>query len=146
MADWQAPVYPGDETCFGCGPENGEGLQMQFRRTGEGEVEADFVVPGHLCGAPTVVHGGIQATILDEVMGKAVHLAFDDGEPRRIVTAEIAVKYRRPAPIGAPIVARGELVRLDGRNVYVRGTLLDGDRQELTTAEARWVVVNGDSR
>jgi uncharacterized protein (TIGR00369 family) len=146
VADWRAPIYPGDETCFGCGPENGEGLQLQFRRTGAGEVEADCVVPEHLCGAPAVVHGGIQATILDEVMGKAVHLAFDDGQPRRIVTAELAVKYRRPAPIGALIVARGELLRQDGRNIYVRGTLLDGERQELTSAEARWVVMNGEGR
>jgi uncharacterized protein (TIGR00369 family) len=109
-------------------------------------VEADCVVPEHLCGAPAVVHGGIQATILDEVMGKAVHLAFDDGQPRRIVTAELAVKYRRPAPIGTPIVARGELLRQDGRNIYVRGALLDGERQELTSAEARWVVMNGEGR
>ncbi len=146
MAEWRAPIYPDDETCFGCGPENREGLRLQFRRTGEGEVEADCVVPQHLCGAPAVVHGGIQATILDEVMGKAVHLAFDDGQARRIVTAEIAVKYRRPAPIGAPIVARGELVRQEGRSIFVRGALLDGQRQELSTAEARWVVVNGEAR
>lgn len=139
--DWQAPVYPGDSTCFGCGPENDLGLKLKVHRTGANTVESEYVVPEHLCGAPTVVHGGIQATILDEVMGKAVHLAFDDGKARRIVTAEMSVRFRKPAPIGVPIVAEGELLRTEGPNVWVRGALLDGNREVLATAEARWKVV-----
>lgn len=136
-------AWNGDPTCFGCGAENGRGLQLSFRRTGERAVECEYIAPEHLCGAPTVLHGGIQATILDEAMGKAAHLLFEDSS-LRIVTADFTLRYRRPAPIGARIVARAELVKVEGANIFLRGALLDDANAELTVAEARWrILENG---
>jgi acyl-coenzyme A thioesterase PaaI-like protein len=130
----------GDARCFGCGPDNEAGMHLDFRQTGTATVECTYVVPAHLCGGPTTVHGGIQATILDEALGKAAHIGFADGPRRRIVTAEFSLRYRRPAPLGEPLTARAELVRVEGPNVFVRGALLGPDGGELTTAEARWKV------
>ncbi|MCK6564253.1 MAG: PaaI family thioesterase [Dehalococcoidia bacterium] len=130
--------WNGDPTCFGCGAENERGLQLTFRRTSDKAVECEYVAPGHYCGAPTVLHGGIQATILDEAMGKAVHIAFHDRPEVRIVTADFSLRYRRPVPIGERLRARAEIVRVEGPNVFVRGALLDGEGNELTLAEARW--------
>jgi acyl-coenzyme A thioesterase PaaI-like protein len=135
------PVYPGDDTCFGCGEANPAGLQMAFRRVAPHVVESEFAVPAHLCGAPTVVHGGIQATILDEVIGKAAHTAFSPDDPRRVVTVEFSLRYRRPAPIATPIIARAEMVRVDGADVFLRGELLGSDGTVFTTAEARWKAI-----
>ena len=53
--------------CFGCGPANPSGLKLRFYETDDG-VESEYVVPSDLDGAPGIVHGGIQATLLDEVM------------------------------------------------------------------------------
>jgi acyl-coenzyme A thioesterase PaaI-like protein len=130
----------GDARCFGCGPENEAGLHLAFRQTGTATVECTYAVPAHLCGGPATVHGGIQATILDEALGKAALLGFADGPRRRIVTAEFSLRYRRPAPLGEPLTARAELVRVEGANVFVRGALFACDGTELTTAEARWKV------
>ena len=135
------PVYPGDDTCFGCGEANSDGLQMVFRRTGTHVVESEFAVPLHLCGSPTVVHGGIQATILDEVIGKASHTAFAMDDPRRVVTVEFSLRYRRPVPIATPIIARGEMLRVDGADVFLRGELRGADGTVFTTAEARWKAI-----
>jgi len=134
-------THPGDETCYGCGAENADGLRMTFVRTGATSVESEYRVPRHLCGSPAVVHGGVQATILDEVMGKAAHTAFEGEDRRRIVTAHFALTYRRPAPMAATLTVRGELVRVDGLNVFVSGALLGPDGTLLTTAEARWRVI-----
>lgn len=134
-------TWNGDPTCFGCGAENGRGLQLSFRRTGERAVECEYVAPEHYCGAPTVLHGGIQATILDEAMGKAAHLAFEDPD-LRIVTADFTLRYRRPVPVGTPLVARAELVRIEGPNLFIRGALLDADGAELTLGEARWRLID----
>ncbi len=131
-------AWNGDPACFGCGAENELGLQLAFRRIAEHTVECEYVAPVHYRGAPTVLHGGIQATILDEVMGKAVHLAFHDRPEMRIVTADFSLRYRRPAPLGETLRARAELVRVEGPNVFVRGALFDGEGNELTIAEARW--------
>lgn len=129
-----------EDTCFGCGHSNGEGLQLVFTRTGPHTIEARYEVAPHYCGAPGVVHGGIQAALLDEVMGTAGHCGFDD-EPDgavNIVTADFQLRYRRPCPAGVPLQLHGELQRVDGRDVYVQGEIRDLEGELLTTAEARW--------
>ncbi len=136
------PVFAADAQCFGCGPANAQGLQIAFRRTGEHAVEATYPVPAHYCGATGVIHGGIQATVLDEVMGKAAQTALPDGDARRIVTAEMSVRFRRTAPTGRPLLARAHVVRCDGANVFVEATLCDEDGHELTTATARWKILD----
>jgi len=59
-------------TCFGCGADNPKGLRLRFFETDEG-VEVDYVSPPHLDGAPGIIHGGIQGTLLDEAMCMAVY-------------------------------------------------------------------------
>ncbi|MFB3917680.1 MAG: PaaI family thioesterase [Terriglobales bacterium] len=61
-------------------------------------------------GPPGHAHGGIIATILDEVMGKVNKL-------RNVVavTAEMTVKYIKPVPLGKPLVAEGRELRVHGR-------------------------------
>jgi acyl-coenzyme A thioesterase PaaI-like protein len=93
-------------------------------------------VPEHLCGAGTVAHGGIQATLLDEAMGFATRTAV--GDDQIIVTADFSLRYRRPVPIGEELRIRGELDRREGDHIFLRGVIVDADGQELTTAEARW--------
>ena len=39
-------VYDGPEDrCFGCGQRNEQGLRLKFRRSENGHVEADYLVP-----------------------------------------------------------------------------------------------------
>ena len=75
--------------------------------------------------------------MLDEVLGVAAHACIDD-EELEIVTAEFRLNYRRPAPVGRPLVVRGRLLRSDGRDVYLEGEIIGEGGQTLTTAEARW--------
>lgn len=140
----EVPEFESDAWCFGCGPANERGLQLQFRQVAPGLVETTCQLPEHLCGSKTVLHGGIQATVLDEVMGKAIQ----SGLPpqligRRTVTADFSLRYRRPAPMGEPLTARGEFVRLEGTHIFVAGRLLDAAGNELTLAEARWKLLDG---
>jgi uncharacterized protein (TIGR00369 family) len=126
-----------DGRCFGCGRDNESGFRLRFRRTGEGSVEAEYTVPEHFRGAEGVVHGGIQATLLDEVMGLAAHTLLG-AEDHKIVTAELNVRYRKAAPIEVPLTIRGALVRVEGSNMFFTGEILDGSGALLTDADARW--------
>ncbi len=128
-----------DDTCFGCGHANQRGLRMAFTRTGERTVECRYEAAAHWCGAPDVVHGGIQAALLDEVLGMAGHCAIDDeaGEPE-IVTADFRLSYLRPCPAGEPLRILGELVRTEGRDLYLRGEIRNAAGEVMTRAEARW--------
>jgi acyl-coenzyme A thioesterase PaaI-like protein len=125
----------GVSRCFGCGQANAEGLRLVFARWPDGTVETRHQAASHHCGLDTVVHGGIQATILDEVMGVAAQLALpEDSSDMACVTAV----YRAPVPMASIVVARAMIERIDGRDLYVRGTIVDPDGKALTEATSRW--------
>lgn len=129
----------GSGRCFGCGPANEHGLRLRFRRIAPGVVEGEYTAPEHQAGAPGVVHGGIQAVLLDETLGFAAHADRGPGEPDvDIVTVEFSLRYRRPAPTGQPLRLRGRLVRSEGRDLWVTGEIEDPQGRLLTEAEARW--------
>jgi len=131
-----------EDRCFGCGHANPRGLRMVFRRTAEG-IECEYTAPDHLAGAPGVVHGGVQAALLDEVLGMAAH---GPEERLHLVTVDFRLRYRRPAATGAPLRVRGRLVRVEGRDRFLEGEILDGAGEVLTRAEARWRALPPDSR
>lgn len=126
-----------DNVCFGCGPNNARGLKLVFRRAAEHVVEVDYNAPADLCGAPHVIHGGIQATLLDEAMGGAARTAFGD-EDVSLVTAELNIRYRLPALAEKALLVRAEMLRSKGRNVWVSGEIRSPEGEVLTRAEARW--------
>lgn len=129
----------GQGRCFGCGPDNEHGLRLRFRRVGADEVEAVYTAPERYAGAPGVVHGGIQAALLDETLGFAAIAARDpQGPDLEIVTVEFSLRYRRPAPTGRPLRLHGRHLRSEGRDLWVAGRIEDQDGRVLTEAEARW--------
>lgn len=113
-------TFIADHYCFACGAENPIGLHLQFRR--EGDVYATtFTAPPVLQGYHGIVHGGIVATLLDEIMARYV---WELQGPS--ATAKLEIKYRRPAPVGEPLEVRG----------WVTGTHRGGRATE-TAAEIR---------
>ena len=112
---------------------------MLFVRYPDGTVESRHRTAPHHCGVDTVVHGGIQATLLDEVMGVAAQLGLEDAETNApCVTAEMQLAYRRPVPMDDEVVARARLLQIDGRDLHVEGAIVGGDGTLLTTATSRW--------
>ena len=97
---------PGNQ-CFGCAPDNAYGLRLVFTRTAEHTVTTQFVAASHHCGAEGIVHGGLQAVLLDEVMGVAIRTRHPQGERPNAVTAEFNLRYRGPVPTGVPITVEG---------------------------------------
>ena len=140
MDEWIVNDHP-DNRCFGCSAHNPRGLRLRFRHTGPGAVEARYTAPEDFAGAPGVVHGGIQAALLDEALGHAALAGAGAPETLDLVTVDFQLRYRRPAPTGQPLVLFGELERVDGRNLHVRGEIRSEAGEVLTRATARWVHV-----
>ncbi len=125
--------------CFGCGQGNEQGLRLGFSQYPDGTVETSHRTAPHHCGVDTVVHGGIQATILDEVMGVAAQLGLGaDADTAPCVTAEMQLSYRRPVPMDADVVARSRLTSIEGRDLHVEGAIVGPDGTILTSAVSRW--------
>src|SRR4051794_25653989 len=123
--------------CFGCGPDNTLGLRLEFFETDVG-VECEWTPPAHVAGAPGIVHGGIQGTVLDEVLCMAAFAKH--GTP--VVTGELTLRYRRPAPVGVPLVVRGRIVERDERRLTIEGAIhLAATGDTLTEARGRFFAV-----
>ena len=77
--------------CFGCSPTNPYGLKCKFVDEGE-YITCHWVPSENYQGFFHVLHGGIQATLIDEIASWAIF----SHEKTAGVTTEMQVKYRRP--------------------------------------------------
>ncbi len=103
---------PNSRMCFICGRDNPVGLYMTFYDNGENEVYSDYTVADHYQGYPGVVHGGIVAAMLDEVVGR---VAMIKDHHHLMMSVKLEVKYRHPVPTETPLKVVGRIVHLRGR-------------------------------
>lgn len=123
---------PGSSHCFVCGRENIHGLKMNFYTIAPGQVESVYTVPSEYQGYPGIVHGGILASMMDEVMGRVF---MEAGSDRFMVTAELKIRYRKPVPVGVPLTLRGRAIKDRGRMATAEGEILDAEGNTLVSGE-----------
>lgn len=129
-------LQPNSRDCFVCGMENGGGLKMRFHSVGPGQVEARYSVDPRYQGYPGVVHGGIIAAMLDEVVGRVM---MTEDPNRFFMTAKLEIRYRAPVPIGEELLLKGRLDKQKGRMTFARGELYLPDGTLAVQAEAAMV-------
>ncbi len=134
--------YAPSSICFGCGPANSQGLRIaSFPAGGDGTLTCAFEPANHHQAFPGMVNGGILGALLDCHSNWAAAMALMNArgldEPPCTVTAEFAVKLRRPTPLSTlHLVARP--VETDGDKVTVEATL---EAQGKVCATCRGVFV-----
>jgi uncharacterized protein (TIGR00369 family) len=90
------------------------------------------------------VHGGYAASLLDTVMGCAVHSCIKAGHG--YTTLELKVAYHRAlTEASGPIRAEGRIVSIGKRAAFAEGKLLDKDGRLCATATTTCLLfsVNG---
>lgn len=119
-----------DYNCFGCSPFNEIGLQLDFWENGE-ELLAKWQPRKSLEGWMDVVHGGIQASLIDELAGWVVLIKMKTAG----VTSELNVRYLKPVNISkGEITVVGKLVATDKKLATIQVEILDGEGQKCATA------------
>jgi uncharacterized protein (TIGR00369 family) len=111
---------PNSASCFVCGGANPRGLGVRFEVEGE-TVLTRFIPHQDHCGYNDRVHGGVMASLLDEVMGWAPSVI----KRRFCVAAEIIIRYLKPLPIGHPVTVRGAMTLDRGRVCETEGEIVD---------------------
>ena len=88
-----------------------------------------------------MVHGGVAATLLDTVMGCAVHTLLPKGVGYS--TLDISVRYLRPITVGTgAVLATGRVVHHGRRTATAEGRIVAADTgQLLATATSTLIVV-----
>ncbi len=124
--------------CFGCGGGNPHGLQLAFEQDDATQrIRGSFRIGQQYQGGSGYLHGGIIATILDEVMGKVSRF-----HGIQAVTAELNVDYLRPVPVDTDLVVEGYEVKRDGRNLHVVGEIRNASGMVLARSRARFVEID----
>ncbi|MGH2455648.1 MAG: PaaI family thioesterase [Candidatus Limnocylindria bacterium] len=122
-----------DHNCFACGSTNPIGMHLHIE-LGDGWASTTWT-PGHdFAGWEDKVHGGLLATLLDEVMAWAP--ASHDSWA---VTAEMSVRFRLPANPGEELTARGWVTERRRRIYHVRGEVHAADGRVVAEAEGRYL-------
>jgi uncharacterized protein (TIGR00369 family) len=122
-----------DHNCFACGGENPIGLGLHIE-LGEGTARTRWTAGENHVGWSDKLHGGIVATLLDEVMAWAPS-SFDSWA----VTAEMTVRYRSPATPGEELVAEGRVVERRRRIYVVHGEVRAADGRLVAEGSGRYL-------
>ncbi|WNV76780.1 PaaI family thioesterase [Geodermatophilus sp. DSM 44513] len=119
---WYSPVH---------GPGNPVAPAVAVGDTPDGRATARVTVGKPHEGPPGLVHGGVVATLLDHVLARAVRAAGRGG-----LTATLTVHYRRPVPLGVPLLLTAEAGESAGRRSTATARLVAEDAPDTVLAEA----------
>ena len=104
--------------CFACAPANPYGLKMEFYEDGDDVVcfwEPDVNYQSWI----DTLHGGIQATLMDEVGGWFIFRKFQTSA----MTTNLNIKYKNPVPIDGKLEIRAKMKELKRVFVFLEITL-----------------------
>ncbi len=125
------------KNCFVCGVDNDFGLKTRFYETEKNELIAVFQPLNEHQSYPNVIHGGISATILDEVIGRAIMMTTDSDTFG--VTIELKVRYKKPVPIDSELKAIGRVTKDRGRIFEGTGELYLPNGEVAVEAEGKYM-------
>ena len=93
-----------------------------------------MTLPPRVQGWRGVAHGGVAMMLLDEVMAYA---CIFNGT--LAVTASCEARFRKPVPLGQPLVLRGRIKERRRKLIYLEATLALEDGTLLATADGTFV-------
>lgn len=130
-------VLPSFRSCFFCGTGNRSGLRMRyFNSPGTTHVRGAVTPDAALCGYPDVLHGGIQAALLDDVMFWAVA----HRHATSCATLELTCTYHSPAELGQAFELEATAETADGRKARAEGRLMSSGGAVVATACALYLL------
>jgi acyl-coenzyme A thioesterase PaaI-like protein len=114
-----------DAYCFCCGRDNPIGLKLSFEETAEGRMRTLWTPRKEHQGFKDIVHGGLVATVLDEVMVRFLYL-----RGIHAVTAGMETKLVRPLRWGSAHRFEGWIAQDRGRAVITEAEAFDATSGE----------------
>ena len=111
-------------------------LDVRREKLGEqrGRAWAKFRLGAAYEGPPGLVHGGVSALILDQMLGEACGAAGVPG-----MTGTLTLKYRRPTPLGE-LSAEARVDRVEEIKTWATGAISDADGNVCVEAEGVFIL------
>jgi len=131
---------PHTHSCFVCGESNPVGFNLRSETDGR-VVRAHFTFGDGHVGFKQTVHGGLTATLLDEIMTWACAVPTK----RFAYCAELNVRYVQPVRPGQRVVATAELVaNRRGKLFETKAELRDEAGALLATATGKYLPLKSN--
>jgi acyl-coenzyme A thioesterase PaaI-like protein len=113
---------PNSKMCLVCGLKNEGGLHASFYEVDSRELVGLFTPRDQHQSYPGRLHGGLVTAMLDETIGRAVMVSFE--EDFWAVTVEFTTRFKKPVPLGGELRVVGRVVKQDGRLFEGSGEIL----------------------
>jgi uncharacterized protein (TIGR00369 family) len=124
-----------DYQCFGCSPNNSDGLHLQFWDDGE-KVKVVWQPLKKFEGYMGVLHGGIQATIFDEIASWTIYTKCHTAG----VTSRMNVTYRKPVMLSkGEITIEARVREFSRRMAIIACELYDSENQLCSEADVTYI-------
>ena len=107
-------MFGSGQPCFGCATDHPIGFRIAFERDGD-DVVTRFTPGDRYQGPPGIMHGGLVATLADEIGAWTIIGQLD----KFGFTAQMSGKLERPVRIGLEIEGRGRILKPGARVVRV---------------------------
>jgi uncharacterized protein (TIGR00369 family) len=123
--------------CFGCSEHNHEGLKMKFFETETG-VESEWKPDKKFEGYFNVLHGGIQATMLDEIASWVINMKLDTAG----VTSKMEIEYLKPVSLlnEENIRLEAKIESVEGNTAIIQAVLFNSESVICTKAKLHYFV------
>ena len=112
--------------CFGCSPDNPLGLRMSFFEDDE-YIVSEWQPDGNYQGWINTLHGGIQATLIDEAAGWVVFRKLRTSG----YTSKMDIRYIKPvSTVEGPVTLKARLINQKLSMAFIEVKLYDS-REEV---------------
>ena len=128
--------------CFFCGEQNPIGLKLAFHETETepSEVILRWEASSLFTGFGTILHGGIQSGLFDEIMGwTTFHYTQQMG-----VTTELLIQFLKPVYVEQEIEVKCRVESREGDKIHLAAELKNQRGQICTTATGTYLLIDRD--
>jgi acyl-coenzyme A thioesterase PaaI-like protein len=124
------------QPCFGCSPDHAIGFHLEFTREGDDVITR--MTPGEQYqGPPGIMHGGLVATLADEVGAWACIVFLG----KFGFTVSLSARFTQAVRIGIETMARGRILKASSRFVDVE-VVVSQDERSCFTSEFRFLLLD----
>jgi len=128
---------PHTHSCFVCGESNPLGLKLRFETDGR-IVQTRFRVRPEYIGFKNVVHGGLIATVLDEIMVWACAVQTH----RFAFCAEFSARFLKPIQPGQEVIVTSELMANRKNRIFeAKAVVCSNAAESLAEATGKYLPI-----
>jgi acyl-coenzyme A thioesterase PaaI-like protein len=132
-------------TCFGCGPDNPDGLRIRIFRdpANASRLVGSYRPRATQTGFPQIVHGGLQFTALDCMAAWTVLVLRQPGKMMPI-TKSTTTRFLKPAVVGTELALSSEVIREAAsprEPLLIRGAIRDAAGEVLTEIDFEYLLL-----